>query len=123
MALAAGVAACTTCACSDMGDGGGTPIAPGEVPTWDGAVEAVLTAHCTSCHTSPPTNQAPDTFRLDKYELSDGGDGLLGAREMAGRIRARAVLQGTMPPPPAAAIPPSDQDILAAWVQGGAPRD
>jgi uncharacterized membrane protein len=117
------LAAAAVGGCTDSGNGTGSPIAPGEVPTWDGAVQAVLAQHCVSCHASPPTNNAPGTFRLDKYGLDDGGDGLLGAREMAGRIRARAVVQRTMPPPPTPSIPQDDQDILEAWVQGGAPRE
>jgi hypothetical protein len=79
-----------------------------------------MVARCGACHSSPPTGTAPATFRLDKYSASDGTDGVQGAFEQAARIRARVVLQLTMPPD--APLPRGERDLVEEWVAAGAPR-
>lgn len=109
-------------ACSDLGDSTVPPIvAPEDPPTWEADVRAILEEHCVSCHGNPPTEGAPLTFRLDKYDANEGGDGVPGAFEQATRVRARTVLQRTMPP--GGGVPLTQRNLVDAWVRAGAPRD
>lgn len=89
-----------------------------EHPTYVDDVKPILDANCIQCHTSPPNEGAPSTFRLDVYETE--GD-VLGAGDKADRIAARTE-SGTMPKggPP---LPQAEVDTLAAWSDDGAPYD
>jgi uncharacterized membrane protein len=109
-------------ACSDFGEpvSSGNP-GPVEPPTWVGQVRGILAEHCVPCHGSPPVQNAPATFRLDKYDASDGADAVQGAFEQAARIRARTVLQRTMPP--GGGVPAEQRNAIDAWVIAGAPRE
>lgn len=93
-------------------------------PTWDGQVRAILARNCVECHTDSPANGAPDTFRLDKYQSSDGDDEKDGAFEKRSRIRARAVgfVPSQMPPSPRAPLTLDERAVLDAWIEAGAPK-
>ena len=96
----------------------GTPDA-GPVPTWCQDIQPILAASCvSSCHGATTTGSGRTDFRLDLY-AQDGG--VLGAREMASRIKARAVDQLNMPPPGNPAPSAAERDLLSRWVLGGAP--
>ncbi|MBI4822532.1 MAG: hypothetical protein HY791_40100 [Deltaproteobacteria bacterium] len=104
------------------GFGSEVPGVP-SVPTWDGEVQALLESRCTSCHTNPPQNDAPDTFRLDRYDRAEAGGAIDGAFEKRDRILARAVdnTPSVMPKggPP---LPDGEKAILKAWIVAGAPK-
>jgi len=96
----------------------GTPDA-GPVPTWCQDIRPILAASCVgSCHGATTSGSGRADFRLDLY-AQDGG--VLGAREMASRIKARAVEQRNMPPPGNPAPSAAERDLLSRWVLGGAP--
>ncbi|WP_395823396.1 hypothetical protein [Archangium minus] len=98
----------------------GTPDA-GPVPTWCQDIRPVLAASCvSSCHGADTTGSGYSNFRLDMYEASGG---VLGARDMAPRIKARAVDQQTMPPADAGVPAPSEaqRELLTRWIAGGTP--
>lgn len=91
-------------------------------PTWTADIQPLLQSRCVPCHTSPPNNGAPSTFRFDRYNQDEAGGTLNGAFEMRERIRARAVVEGSMPyggPP----LPQEERTLLRRWIDAGAPRD
>lgn len=87
-------------------------------PTYNVDVKPILDANCIMCHTTPPGNGAPSSFRLDICETE--GD-WLGARDKAERIVARTG-DGTMPQG-GSPLPQSDLDTLANWLADSAPCD
>lgn len=98
----------------------GNPDA-GPVPTWCQDIQPILAASCVaSCHGATTSGSGRADFRLDLY-ARDGGVGALGARDMAARIKARAVDQLNMPPEGNPAPSASERDLLSRWVLGGAP--
>lgn len=98
-------------------DAGATDAGP--VPTWCKDVRPILSASCvSSCHGSTTTGSGRSDFRLDQYEASGG---VLGARDMAARIKVRAVEQKTMPPAGSPAPSAGDRDVLSRWIAGGTP--
>ncbi|MET0402640.1 MAG: hypothetical protein ABW123_09565 [Cystobacter sp.] len=95
------------------------PPADGPVPTWCADVQPVMAASCVSaCHGSPETGNVRPGFRLDVYETAGG---VLGARDMAARIRERAVVQRTMPPPGGVEPTEAQRALLERWATGGTP--
>lgn len=120
--LACGLAAMAALpACSDYGNG--VPpnlVGINETPTWDGEIGNILTNRCAECHGNPPVGLAPQEFRLDKYNIEDDTDNREGAYEKAQRIRARVVLQSTMPPD--SPLPIEERVLIDNWVLNGAPR-
>lgn len=98
--------------------GSGTTEVP-ENPNYVDHAGPVLDAYCAPCHTAPPSGGAPDYFRLDQYD----GDGTVdGAFAMADRVAARAAGDSpTMPPSYATQPTDIDREILAGWVDDGAP--
>lgn len=115
----AGVVALVFASCSGFGDQERIL----ETPTWDGQIQSLLEHRCIECHTTPPRNDAPDHFRLDKYRRSDPPDDLLGAYDVRARILALAVNNRPLVMPPAGALPRRERALLEAWIDGGAPRD
>ncbi len=80
-------------------------------------VHAVLAAHCTACHSDPPTNNAP-------YPLVAYGDLVrtVDGSEVAQRALARMTSTTTpMPPPPLPAPSASEIATFTAWVNAGTP--
>lgn len=96
-----------------------SPVIPDGDATWTNGIGTILVEHCGSCHGSPSRAGAPSTFRLDVYDAQDGG-GVPGAKETASRVRARVVLQGTMPPD--GNLDAAETDAIDRWVRAGAPR-
>jgi hypothetical protein len=97
---------------------GGTPDA-GPVPTWCQDIQPLLAASCvSSCHGATTSGSKRTDFRLDTYAQAGG---VLGARDMAARIKARAVDQQTMPPSGNPAPSAAERDLLSRWVAGGTP--
>ncbi|MFL5354303.1 hypothetical protein [Archangium sp.] len=91
----------------------------GPVPTWCQDVRPILAASCVaSCHGATTTGSNRTDFRLDQYAASSG---VLGARDMAARIKVRAVDQQTMPPAGNPAPSASERDVLSRWSAGGTP--
>ncbi len=94
--------------------------APAE-PTWVDDVAPILAAHCARCHGAPAIGGAPATFRLDRYDDSNGHPGgdplasgrrVLGAAAMAEWIAERAA-DGSMPP--RFPLAQHDRDVLTNW--------
>ena len=91
----------------------------GPVPTWCQDVRPILAASCvSSCHGSDTSGSKRTDFRLDMYEASGG---VLGARDMAGRIKVRAVNEQSMPPAGNPAPSAGERDVLSRWIAGGTP--
>ncbi len=96
----------------------GTPDA-GPVPTWCQDIRPILAATCvSSCHGADTSGSGQANFRLDMYESSGG---VSGARDMAARIRARAVVDKSMPPEGKPAPSDGERDLLSRWIAGGTP--
>lgn len=93
--------------------------------TWSGEVRSILAEKCMSCHR--PGGIAPDYVDLTVY----GTDTKPGARAWAIAIE-EMVLTGKMPPwqadprfakfSNAHSLTQEEEDILIAWIQGGAPQ-
>lgn len=99
-------------------DAGTPPVGP--VPTYCQDVRPLLDAYCTaSCHGAVTTGSGKTEFRLDYYEGEAGQP--VGAKEMAPRIKARALDTRTMPPPNNPAPTEEERKILGSWAAGGAP--
>lgn len=98
------------------GPGVSTPTGP--VPTWCKDIQPVLAASCVaSCHGITTAGSGRTDFRLDLYDASGG---VLGARQMAPNVRARAVAH-TMPPAGNPAPSEAEIALIDRWATGGAP--
>ncbi|PTL77356.1 hypothetical protein DAT35_45510 [Vitiosangium sp. GDMCC 1.1324] len=96
----------------------GTPDA-GPVPTWCRDIRPILAASCVaSCHGADTSGSHRTDFRLDQYEASGG---VLGARDLAARIKVRAVDQQSMPPAGNPAPSAEQRELLTRWIAGGTP--
>lgn len=83
-----------------------------------GGVKDILDAYCASCHSNPPTGNAPNNLRLDLYGTYGG---LAGAGQMAPRVKARASETRDMPPLGAPSTPDELQRRrLRDWANSGA---
>ena len=97
----------------------GTPDA-GRAPTYCADVQPILATTCvSSCHGAVTTGSGISDFRLDYYEPDAGQP--KGAKEMAGRIKARAFDLRTMPPPSSPAPTDAQRAVLGRWAVAGAP--
>ncbi|MFY0577653.1 hypothetical protein ACN28S_28035 [Cystobacter fuscus] len=77
----------------------------------------MMVAGCAAgCH--GVSGIGPKGFRLDVYE---GDGGVLGARDMAARIKARAVIERNMPPPGSTEFTEEQRILLDRWVTGARP--
>lgn len=90
---------------------------PPRPPTW-AEVQPILLRSCSRCHGATTTGSGRTDFRLDVYETVGN---VKGARDMAPRIRARAVVLFTMPPASASAPLNTERELLGRWVEAGAP--
>lgn len=100
---------------------GGAPRSQAETePTWERNIGDLLTTQCGECHTAPPTNGAPSSFRLDVYDRTEAGGQIDGAQELADRIDARAVTGTTMPP--SGPLSAEERGLLRAWIDADTPR-
>lgn len=89
-------------------------------PTFNRDIYPLFADHCLVCHGSPPDRGAPSYFRLDQY--ADSG-GVAGAQSMAAAALGD-VQSGRMPPAAQAGdgLGPNGVEMLARWVQNGAPQ-
>jgi hypothetical protein len=95
----------------------------GPVPTWCQDIRPILAASCVaSCHGADTSQSGIKDFRLDQYAAIGGVNG---ARDLAARIKARAVDQagtpGAMPPPGKPAPSAAERELLSRWIAGGTP--
>jgi uncharacterized membrane protein len=93
-----------------------SPSAPGGAVTF-AAVQPVIARHCTTCHSSKPTDPGftspPAGLMLDSHEQ---------ARAAAARIKARAIDTETMPLGNKTGMTRVERDRLGAWIAAGAPQ-
>jgi hypothetical protein len=89
-------------------------------PTYSGDIYPLFRDHCLVCHGSPPDRGAPNYFRLDVY---DGSNGVAGAKDWAS-TSAHDVNIGKMPPGAknGDGVGPNGQAMLQKWVDNGAPQ-
>jgi mono/diheme cytochrome c family protein len=105
-----------------VGDGpsSGSPGSAGSDAGLPCEVEAVLRAHCQSCHSAPPVAGAP--MALLSYE-----DLISPARTDASRrvvdVALTRMQLGQMPPPPAAAVAADEAVLIEDWIASGAMRE
>jgi len=92
----------------------------GPVPTWCQDIRPILAASCVgSCHGADTSGSGQTGFRLDQYAASGGVNG---ARDLAARIKVRAVDEPrTMPPPGSPAPSAAERELLTRWIAGGTP--
>lgn len=91
----------------------------GPVPTWCQDIRPILAASCvSSCHGAITTGSGRSDFRLDQYAASGGVNG---ARDLAARIKVRAVDEQSMPPPGSPAPSSAERELLSRWIAGGTP--
>jgi len=91
-------------------------------PTWTEHVKPILDTYCSECHSDPPQQAAPGTFRLDVCETL----GKPGASSQSAKIVIRMIdeIPSPMPPLTAANQPtPDDEEIVRRWVDQGANCD
>lgn len=101
----------------ELEDAGTPPTGP--VPTYCNEVQPLLNAYCTSnCHSGDFSRSGQTGFRLDIYESTSS---VMGAKDMAPRIKARASDQRTMPPPSNPLPTEEEREIIGSWAAGGAP--
>jgi hypothetical protein len=81
-------------------------------------VASILTARCTNCHGSPPTNGAPNSLdslaALKAVSLSQPSK-----TEAQVAVERMASTTSPMPPAPATAVPQADQTTFSSWVNAG----
>ncbi len=99
--------------------GDGVAAAPdGEDAVAFSTVRAVVTHHCTNCHSERPTHEAfeapPSGFVLDTPQQIKSG---------AQRILARAVVTNAMPLGNETGMTQEERDLLANWIYQGAKVD
>ena len=99
----------------DGGSGGG--VVPGDLPC---DVATLLSAHCTSCHGSPPTGDAP--MSLDSLAALTAISTSYPGQTYAQRSLVR-MQDSASPMPPGAAVTVSSAEIaaFAGWVDAGTP--
>ncbi|AKJ03052.1 hypothetical protein ATI61_113240 [Archangium gephyra] len=91
----------------------------GPVPTWCQDIRPIMAASCVaSCHGADTSGSKRTDFRLDQYAAIGGVNG---ARDLAARIKARAVDTQTMPPPGNPAPSATERELLRRWIAGGTP--
>jgi hypothetical protein len=104
-------------ATSPDGGGGGGGVVPGDLPC---DVATLLSTHCTSCHGSPPSGNAP--MPLDSHAalvaMSSGFPTQTYAQRSLVRMQDSA---SPMPPGAAVSVPAPDIAAFASWVDAGTP--
>jgi len=91
------------------------PPAAGPAPAFV-EVRTVIVRRCAVCHSNNPT--VPGVTAMPGGVAMDTPAQI---RAVAPRIRVRAVQQKTMPPANTTQIPESERDLLARWIDAGAP--
>lgn len=109
-------------------DSSDTPvtIARGMTTTYTWAdVKPIFVTYCIACHGEPARTAAIDSFRLDKYDAADPeppANSDLGVYEMKGTVYQRMITQANMPPAAEPKPSQAQRDMMANWIQGGAPK-
>ena len=107
---------------SQSGDAGTPDAGPQLTPTWCKDIQSVMQTSCTaSCHGSVTSGSGRTDFRLDVYATSGS---VKGAKDMAARIKDRAVDKRTMPPSGSSspALTAAQRDLVNRWVAGATPQ-
>ncbi len=78
-------------------------------PTWEAHVRPIFEVQCWSCHGERPAGGAP--YALFTYEQ---------AVTHAAAIEHQVVVENRMPP--GLGLPNAERAVIAAWLDGGAPR-
>jgi hypothetical protein len=96
------------------------PVWVPDHPGYEEDVYPLFSDHCLLCHGHPSNRGAPDTFRLDVYDDTDGIAGALSYGRMAlFDIQAKKM-------PPAAkdgeGVGPNGILVLQRWIADGMPR-
>ena len=104
--------------------GSGTDAGTGDagvvVPTWCKEIQPLMSGSCAlNCHGATKTGSGRSDIRLDVYDTVGSERG---AREMASRIKIRAVDQQTMPPQSRPDLTASEIALLNRWIAAGTPR-
>jgi hypothetical protein len=94
------------------------PSAPAH-PTYDNDVHPYIADHCLVCHSSPPDNGAPSTFRLDVFNDPT----VSGAGDMALEMINDAVYSNPHQMPPGGGLGSNGKQLLLNWLMDGAPRN
>ncbi len=98
------------------GAGGTTSLGSGGDLPCD--VAQVLSDHCTSCHSNPPTGGAPYPL-LTYADLSATTGGVTHAQRAYVRMSSSST---PMPPLPAAGVPADQVATFKAWLDAGMPQ-
>ena len=90
-------------------------------PGYEEDVHPLFSDHCLVCHGHPADRGAPNTFRLDVY---DDTDGILGASSVYGDLALSDVKIKKMPPAAkdGDGVGPNGILMLQRWVDQGKPR-
>jgi hypothetical protein len=96
-------------------------------PTYFADVQPLLRANCTRCHGADPSDPKIAKFRLDRYVQGDtitfdAWDYAQGTAGDAAPMIRVAVDQDTPAMPPDYSLTDRQRDILARWVDQGAPK-
>ena len=101
-------------------------IARGGSTTYTWAdVKPIFVTYCIACHGEPARTASLESFRLDKYDASDPeppANSDLGVFEMKGAVYQRMITQASMPPASDPKPSAAERDMVASWIQGGAPK-
>ncbi|MDY7230714.1 hypothetical protein [Hyalangium rubrum] len=108
---------CEALAMPEVTDGGRDD---GPIPTYCAEIQPILAANCiSSCHGADTSGSNRIDFRLDYYEPDAGQP--KGAKNMAPRIKQRALDFQDMPPPGNPEPSAAERVLLGRWATGGAP--
>jgi hypothetical protein len=93
--------------------------------TWDKDIKPIFATYCLECHGEPARSAGLESFRLDKYDAADQVAPVnddLGAYEMRTQVYTRTITQANMPPAAEPKPSQAQRDMIAMWIQGGAPK-
>lgn len=92
--------------------------------TWSD-VKGTFTTYCSQCHGDPARTAAIDYFCLLQYQKGEAAPPCAasdeGVYEVKGLVYQRLISAGTMPPSGSPQPSQADKDVIASWIQGGAP--
>ncbi len=101
----------------DGGSNGGGGVVPGDLPC---DVATLLSAHCTSCHGTPPSGNAP--MPLDSHAALTALSSTFAGQSEAQRSLVRMEDSASpMPPGTGVTVPAADIAAFASWVDAGTP--
>jgi hypothetical protein len=89
-------------------------------PTYEHDVHPLFSDHCLLCHSHPANRGAPNSFRLDVY---DDTDGIPGANTYA-EIALDDIKSKRMPPAArdGEGVGPKGIEMLQRWIDNGKPK-